>query len=350
VRIATVLSARPWEADLVTHAHTTARARVVLRAFEADDVDMAAHDIDVVVVGAETAWLTPARIRSWRNAGLRVVGIHAREDRPAAERLRIGGADEIVADDTFPSSLLHLAQLLAAVPTERAPAGSAIAIVGALGAPGVTEVAVSLAWTLAAPTPLLLDLDPAAPSTAIRLRIPPHPDVRDLTDRIGRTGTWPADAGHLVGPLRAVPGCQRPPALSPAATADLVDAARGAHRWVVVDAGGIKPDGPLLVRADAAVLVVQGTPRGLVRAARYVERWAGPVPALVLNRVPAGSIDDVAAAVRRWIGLEPAAVVADDPRIDAKARRGEAPHPRMRLELGRIPLPEPRRGVVASKG
>ena len=59
--------------------------------------------------------------------------------------------------------------------------------------------------------------------------------------------------------------------------------------------------------ADDIVLVAEGTPIGLVRAAALTAAWVGPKPRLVLNRVPDRIRDDVVGAARRWTGLDPAA-------------------------------------------
>jgi hypothetical protein len=72
-RVATVLSARDWESGLVSLAKETAEVRMVLRAYRPEEVEEEAHRLDVVVAGAETSWVTPARIATWRRRGLRVV-------------------------------------------------------------------------------------------------------------------------------------------------------------------------------------------------------------------------------------------------------------------------------------
>ena len=99
-RVATVLSARDWESGLVVQAKETAEVRLVLRAYRPEEVEEEAHRLDVVVAGAETTWVTPARIAAWRRRGLRVIGIFPCGDGPARQRLVAGGADEVLPDDT----------------------------------------------------------------------------------------------------------------------------------------------------------------------------------------------------------------------------------------------------------
>ena len=68
--VATVLSPRMWEPDLVGHARRTAAVRIVGRAYEPEDL-LRMGSLEAVVVGAETSWLTAALIRSWRSRGWR---------------------------------------------------------------------------------------------------------------------------------------------------------------------------------------------------------------------------------------------------------------------------------------
>ncbi|MFQ5948700.1 MAG: hypothetical protein ACE5KX_07560, partial [Acidimicrobiia bacterium] len=127
-RIATVLSARDWESDLVRLARDGALVRLVLRAYRPEDLEKDAERVDVVVAGAETSWVTPARVAAWRRAGLRVIGIYAAGDHPARDRLEAGGADEIFPDDTpLPVILQAIRFLRPAAPSEiEAPSGSSV--------------------------------------------------------------------------------------------------------------------------------------------------------------------------------------------------------------------------------
>src|SRR3989337_1173135 len=76
-----------WLRRLVAHARETAELRIVLRAFQPDEIEERRDEIDIVVAGAEVAWVTPAQIATWRRMGLNVVGVHARGDVPAAAML-----------------------------------------------------------------------------------------------------------------------------------------------------------------------------------------------------------------------------------------------------------------------
>jgi Flp pilus assembly CpaE family ATPase len=323
-RVATVLSAREWESRLVAHARETAAFRLVLRAFRPSDVESRRKDLDFVVAGAETSWVTPARIASWRRSGLRVIGIHPSGDDPARARLASAGADDVLSDDAPAETIARAVRLLES-PAEiedDGPRGRVVAVVGARGAPGRTEVAVSMACGSARThSTLLVDLDLAAPSVAIRLGLPPRPDVIDASDEIHMTGELSDASLRQWRRLPVLVASHRPTDLRAEARDDLLTAAAARFERVVVDAG----PGPEAPTADDIVLVAEGTPAGLVRAAHLVSDWSGPTPILVLNRVPRDEAGDVVGAARRWIGLDPEAVVLEDARIRERARRADTP-------------------------
>ncbi|MDX1690069.1 MAG: hypothetical protein R3290_03490 [Acidimicrobiia bacterium] len=324
-RIATVLSARDWESRLVAHARETAAVRLVLRAYRPADVEGRTGDLDAVVAGAETSWVTPARIGAWRRSGIRVVGIHPAGDRPARDRLVAAGADDVLADDTPSEGITRAVRLLdpPAAPTGP-PRGRVTAVVGPRGAPGRTEIAFGLATAFSdTHDTLLVDLDLEAPALAVRLGLAPRPDVLDASDGVHATGTLEDTALRGRNRLSVLVASHRPdqPGLRPEAADDLLTAAAARFERVVVDAG-ITSDP---VGADDVVLVADASPTGIVRAAHMTDAWTGPRPTLVLNRVPREDAADVVTAVRRWTGLDPAAVVLDDARIRDRARRAGPP-------------------------
>jgi len=334
VRVATVLSARDWEPDLVAHMRSTAGARVVLRAFQPTEIDERVDEIDVVVAGTEVSWITPARLLAWRRSGLGIVGIHPAGDRPAEAMLAQSGIDEVLPDDT------PLASIVAAIrfagserrPSTGAPAGRCVVVVGNRGAPGCTEIAIAAAWALARRhTTLLLDLD-GAPAVAIRLGIPPRPDVVDAVDAVRAAGELDLTPTRSTGGFDVLPGSHRPGTqdLRPSMVDDLLDVALGRYERVIVDRGAPAPDDRVLKRADTAILVVDAGAVGIVRAAATTAEWAGPAPVLVLNRVPRGAEKDVTLAARRWLGLEPALLIPDRPRIRAAALSASPPDRRLR--------------------
>lgn len=343
-RVCTILSAREWESDLVALAHETAGVRLVLRAYRPQDVEDASDLIDVVVAGAETSWVTPAHIAAWRRRGLRVVGICPAGDAPSRDLLEIGGCDEIFPDDTPTEVLLQALRLLQEPPAldfEPEGGGRLVAVTGPRGAPGRTEVALCVAWSRTALVDtILLDLDQEAPALAVRLGVPPRPDLADAVDAVRQSGSI-GEAIRRVNDLPVVVGSHRPGEnlLRPALLEEVVEAARGSFEMVVCDLGPRRPDDPLIKQADEALVVVEASAVGLVRAARLVAEWAGPLPGIVLNRVDPGQKGQVLAAARRWLGLEPVALVPEAARIRRAARGAAPPDGTLRRALGALEIP-----------
>lgn len=338
LRVATVLSAREWESRLVAAARTSAAVRLVLRAFLPDEVIQRSHEVDVVVVGAETPWASPARLAAWSRTGIRVVGIHPVGDRPAAERLSGAGIDLVLADDLSADAMLREIRLLEPAASRPEPTHPLIAVTGAAGSPGRTEISLALSWVLAGRGPCtLVDADLANPGVAIRTGIPPRPDLADAVDRVHESGSVPPDHLHAAGRLRIVTGSHRrgEPPLRPEPVFDVIDALRVATP-VVADTGAW-PDGTDIVKsASTAIVVVDASPTGIVRAATVLAEWAGPVPLVVLNRADRDATASVE-AVRRWTGLEPIAIVRFRRSVVRANRGGGRPDPSLLRALRRVP-------------
>jgi MinD-like ATPase involved in chromosome partitioning or flagellar assembly len=327
LRVATVLSAREWEARLVAAARDSAALRLVLRAYLPDEVTSRAGEIDVVVAGSETPWVTPTRIAAWRRLGLQFVGVLPRADRPAAERFVAGGADLVIEEDLDPDQVVREIRLLDPSPRKtEANRSDVIVVTGPRGGPGRTEIAAAIAWAAAGRgEAALVDADLAGPSVAIRLGLPPRPDLADCVDAVLDRTPTPDLLTQTVGRLRVVPGAHRPTGIRPEAAGDVVDTLALAGR-VVVDVGPW-PDSSSMIRStDQVVFVVEATPIGIVRAARIVDEWDGPPPNIVLNKVHPLRVDDAVVAVRRWSGLEPMAAILFRRGIRTAAASGGPPH------------------------
>ena len=338
LRVATVLSAREWEAALVSRARSTAAARIVLRAYQPREIEERVDEIDVVVAGAEVPWITPNQISGWRRIGLGVVAIYPQGDRPAESLLLDAGADEVLPDDTPMDALLQAIRFLAPAigRLEEVAAGQTIAVVGPRGAPGCTEIALTLAWNFAASTDtVLIDLDLTAPALAIRLGLPPRPDVTDAADGVRSSGVIPAAAIQRFDRLHVIVGSHRigEPPLRPAMVEDVVDAAAAVYETIILDLGVAVPDDPLLKRADHAILAIDGSAVGVVRGARLVAEWAGPPPALIVNRVDQSDRSQIIDAAKKWTGLEPLAVLPPRPRIRAASLGAKPPDRKLRRML-----------------
>ena len=341
VRVATVLSARDWEPGLVAYARETAELRIVLRAFQPREIEENAEDIDVVVAGGEVSWVTPVQIAAWQRTGLGVLGIHPHEDGPSAAMLRAAGVDELLPDTADVRTIVTAIRFISPSSAflDRDGTGAVISVIGPRGAPGTTEIALGLAWESAdRSSTLLVDLDVTAPSIAIRLGLPPRPDITDAADQVRMTGAIADEALHRMGPISVITGSHRvgEAPLRPAMVDDVLDAAIVAFDRVVVDLGTAEPDDPTLKRSDVAVLVVDASAVGVVRAAHLVAAWSGPPPNVVLNRVAPRTQRDVIAAAREWTGIEPAAVIPDRPAIRAASLAAKRPDGRLRRSLAGV--------------
>ena len=341
VRVATVLSARDWEPGLVSYARETAEVLIVLRAFQPHEIEQHAEDIDVVAAGGEVSWVTPVQIAAWQRAGLGVLGIHPEEDGPAASMLRAAGVDELLPDTADVRTIVTAIRFISpeSGPVDRAGTGTVTAVIGPRGAPGTTEIAVGLAWEAGRRSKtLLLDLDIEAPAVAIRLGLPPRPDITDAADHVRATGAIAAGAVQKFGRISVITGSHRigEAPLRPAMVDDLVDAATVTFDRLVVDLGTAEPDHPVLKRSDTAVLVADASAVGIVRAAHLVAMWSGPPPTLILNRAATRGDPDVIAAAKEWTGIEPTVVIPDRPSIRAASLAARRPDSRLRRPLAPI--------------
>jgi len=341
VRVATVLSARDWEPGLVSYARETAELRIVLRAFQPHEIEEHAEDIDVVVAGGEVSWVTPVQIAAWQRAGLGVLGIHPQEDGPAAMMLSTAGVDELLPDTADVRTIVTAIRFISpsSVSMDRSGTGSVISVIGSRGAPGTTEIAVALAWESGGrSSTLLVDLDMTAPSIAIRLGLPPRPDITDAADHVRMAGAIADQALHRVGPISVITGSHRigEAPLRPAMIDDVIDAAVVAFDRVIVDLGTAEADDQVLKRSEVAVLVVDASAVGVVRAAQLVAAWSGPPPTVVLNRVAPHDQGNVVSATREWTGIEPSAVIQDRTAVRAASLAAKRPDRRLRRSLATL--------------
>lgn len=341
VRVATVLSARDWEPNLVAYARDHAAVRIVVRAYQPKDVDRYLDDVDVVVAGGEVSWVTPSCVEEWRRAGAAVIGVAPAGDGPAGRLLLDSGADEVVPDTIDTAALVQAIRFVAPVhrATRDEGRGRVTAVLGPRGAPGVTEVAISHALTVSrhAET-VLVDADIDAPSIAVRLGLPPRPDLTDVADAARSSGTLGSDLVHRYGSLDVVTGSHR--SAEPLLRPELIESAFRSlrSRWdeVIVDLGSTERSRVHIAQADDAILVVEGSAIGIVRGAQLVADWVGPTPALILNRVEGGSQGQMVEAAQRWMGLDPILVVFDRRAVRRASTRAMRPDRRFAKAIGAI--------------
>lgn len=306
--IVTVATAAWWEPALVGHARRTGIARVVARVTHPGEVERWAGTATHVVAGSSCPWLAAAAVARWRAAGLRVVGVVEEGDRAAGGWMAGLGCDRLATD--------HPASLAAALddgPTLTGPGQEIWVVTGPRGSPGRSEVALALAWRLAAGggRATLLDADLEAPGLGLRLGLPPQvgpPTVR---------------AWGRIGVVTPVPG---------ATDSDLEQAAAAVAGRLVVDAGP-SPAAVLRWWPDRVVMVASPSPAGVVRAAVHLGRLPGVRPAVLANR----SDGEGARLLQAALG----APVARVPEVDGLGE-GRPPSPAMVEAVGRaVSLPEP---------
>lgn len=116
--LTTVLSARAWEPHLAQVAADSGLVRLVGRAYSPGDVP----HCDIVVVGTETPWLTPARIAGWHRTGLVVFGVFPLGDRAAVDLLCRARADQLFEESVDPIVLMRAARdMCRDIPAGRRP-------------------------------------------------------------------------------------------------------------------------------------------------------------------------------------------------------------------------------------
>jgi MinD-like ATPase involved in chromosome partitioning or flagellar assembly len=297
---------------LVDAARRDPTVRIVRRVYEPGDLDRAAP-IDIVVVGAETSWITSSRIRSLRGSGTRVIGVYPSGDGPGRALLERGGADAALPDSTPPEDLLQAATAVASESLVRVQAGRLISVTGPRGAPGRTEIAVALAEALATTkSTALVDLDVDAPGVGLRLGLRPGPDLHDIVDSI-RAGDQETLTARRSGNLTVIagPGPSRAGSNGAAIIAELLDTVVTSFEASIADIGPWQPGIPCLATSDAIVLVCEAHPGSLIRAARAVHDWEGPMPLVALNRVEPGNELASTRLARRALGLEPTTLIPE---------------------------------------
>ena len=113
--MATVLSPRPWEAELVRTALETGLVRLLARCYNPADIPAA----EVIVVGSEVPWLNRAVIAHWRRSGLAVIGVFPLGDRPAIEMFCRARVDQLFAEVADPVVVLRAVRDFAATARRR---------------------------------------------------------------------------------------------------------------------------------------------------------------------------------------------------------------------------------------
>lgn len=406
VPVLTAVSGAVWESDLVAALERDQLGvTVVRRCVDLADLlaTAATGQARAVLLSADLRRLDRDALVRLSAAGVAVVGLVPPGDEDAERRLRQLGVHAVLPSDSAPGEIAAAvldevqraggrvaspgyAEPRDALPVPTQPTdvdvpaadGRLVAVWGPTGAPGRTTVAVGLACEIAALSrpALLVDADvyggvvaqvlgllDEAPGLATACRLA-NQGVLDLPGLVAQTRSVSPDLAVLTGAARA----DRWPELRPAALEVVLDLARRAAAWTVVDCGfALEQDEELaydtlaprrngatlaiLEQADVVLAVGSADPVGLQRLVRGLadlkEAVPGVTPRVVLNRLRAGAVPgdaeaEVRAALSRYAGVEDALVVPYDlAPLDQALARGRtlvesAPGSAVRLALQRL--------------
>ena len=383
LRLVTAGAGAAWESALVQACQAgQVGAQVVHRCYDLGDLlaVAAAGEAEAAFVAADTRWLDRDALARLAAAGLAVVGVAPAGDEAAEQRLRQLGLLHVAADRDPPDVLVDRARgALDAgpaaddepaapdqVPTQPGTDARRVlaAVWGPKGAPGRTTVAVNLAFEAAAAGGEVLLVDADTYGGAVAQTLGFLDDAPGLAWAARLAGRGELDLLRLrqsvrraaPGGPRVLPGLPRAELwteVRPGTWETLLELFRLAFPVTVVDAGFcLEEDEELLYdqvrvrrnattrlaveRADLVVAVARADPVGLQAFIRgYQELRDLGVPAsrvrVVVNQLRPGMFggdrpaEQVRAALSRYVGVEPAAVVPYDRQgVDSALLAGQA--------------------------
>ncbi len=350
-RVAIAVSPRSWADRLVRFAADHGGVQVVARPMTG--ADALAADAQVLIFDDTTSFLSARLVADLHGSGRNVVGVFDPDDDPRGKQHLLElGVLTMVEASALPDEIVESIRTLAdisrpplAQPSSRAVVpsrGRLIAVLGASGGVGTTEIAVELASRSirGRVRPVLVDLNPMRPAIAARLGLPLYPNLRTAVDAAVHD-SGPLRRSVLSGPaggFEVIGGLPEPSTWAEVRipeVATLLSDLGAIRDLVIMDAGaeierlkgpGRFELGRLAVElATAVVLVTAPDPVGVVRAIdRLTElRETHRQPVIVVvnrirrNRFVKGEVVEelsrLAAAVRP---------VPDDRRVSMAAWRG----------------------------
>lgn len=301
--IAMAASARDWPDRLHRFLLDHGGGRVVERVMSADQAT--AGEFDVLLIDDVCSFLSPRLISLIKQSGGEVIGIYLPEDGSDAKRrlLECGISDVLEAEATPEEFLGKIRGALAhrvTPPPPDEPTGSRAFRIG-VTAPcegvGATEVSIALSHSLARSlSSVLLDLDPAWPSIAQRLDLPPHPNIRTAIDHTLHRPDRLGEAFHEINGLLVIGGRAdggQGAEISRGDALMLLDAVAATKDVLVCDLGPMGDLSSMLAREfDTLMVVGAATPVGIARLIRTVETLQARNPAMslvvVINKVGRG--------------------------------------------------------------
>ncbi|GAB3804526.1 P-loop NTPase [Humibacter antri] len=317
---------------------------------------LATREIDVAVVGAGRGRLTAEVVAACDRAGIRLVVLAVGEsERRHALALGVYDSLDATADWTELEPSLRGVRAIpsrAGGPLGAQDASRVIAVWGPSGAPGRTSVAITIAAELAAlgHSVALADADPYGGATAPALGLLDEAPGFAAACRLAASGSLTHDelvrvAQRYASPrgafwvLTGIGRATRWPELTSERVERVLAQCRTWVDYTVVDVGfNLETDEEItsdmfaprrnaatlavLHGADDVVALGLADPVGLSRFLRsfgdLVEAAPEASPYALVNRVRASAVGanpfvQVAATLRRFGGLEPAALIPDDP-------------------------------------
>lgn len=302
--IALAASAREWPDRLHRFLLDHGGGRIVGRVMASDQA--VEGSFDVLLIDDVCSFLTPRLVAVLKQSAVEVVGVYMPEDGPDAKRRLLEcGISDVVETDAGPEEFLtkihgtlaHRAQPPAEEPAVNSSA-LRIGVTGPCAGVGITEIAVSLARSLAGDIgTVLVDMDPYWPSIAQRLDLPLHPNIRTSLDHALHRGDQIEETVHVIDELSVVGGRAdggQGPEISRPDSVMLIDALGSLAEVVVLDLGPLRQTEPGLIRElDTLIVVGAGNPVGVARLITTVggvfARYPGQSVLAVVNKIGKGS-------------------------------------------------------------
>lgn len=343
--LALAVSARSWVDVLHRFLadHGGARVRVTAMGPE----ELRREDFDVLLIDDSCSFLTPRLVHEVRRSGRAVVGVYDPDVfADGKQRLLECGVTDVVEADADPDEFLRVVGRVAVTVDRIEPTwvetpapgaagsgqGTILAVTGASGGAGASEVAVAIASALRGSnrSVVLVDGDEAAPSLAPRLGLPLHPNIRTAADAVAHRTAGLDKTLHTTGGLRVLTGSPKPvDEVRPRDLLEVIEAVREASTHVVVDLGCATGRAWAFGRlvsevADRVVTVGSPSPVGIVRLVDWLAALASIRPEgridILVNRAPGESFrrGEIVEEITRTCVPASFAFLPDDPLV-AKA-------------------------------
>ena len=337
--IALAASARDWPDRLHRFLLDHGGGRIVDRVMGPDQATVGGYD--VLLIDDVSSFLTPRLVTVLKQSSVEVIGVYMPEDGSDAKRRLLGcGISDVIESEATPEEFLAkigstLAHRAAAPPAEvlSSSPGFGLCVTGPCEGVGMTEVAISLARSLADEvSTVLVDMDSGWPSIAQRLDLPLHPNIRTALDHALHSVDRLGDTVHEVDGLMVVGGRAdggQGPEISRPDSIMLLDALGSLGDVIVVDLGPMRHVEPGLFREFDTVLVVgTGDPVGVARLIRTAASLLTRDPAqsvlAVVNKTGRGTFRraEIAGEINRAIPGLPVLTVPFEDRLDQAAWDG----------------------------